>query len=81
MSVNKVKIVHEETGQEAEVVDTSVPAWETAGWTRVDDEGSQKQEEAVTTGDQVVVPAESAVPQTAKVKNGGPAAPDTSKKE
>lgn len=86
MSVNKVKIVHPETNQESEVVETSVAAWETVGWTRAEDGDSQKeQEETVEPGDQVVVPAESPVPQTAtapaKVKNGGPVTPDTSKKE
>jgi hypothetical protein len=85
--MNKVKIVHDETGQEAEVVETSVNAWETVGWTRVEDEGSQKSEQdaEVVPGEQVVVTEQSAVPQTAtpqtKAKNGGPATPDTSKKE
>jgi hypothetical protein len=74
MSVNKVKIVHNETGQEAEVVDTTVRAWETVGWTRVDDEGDVEAEP-----NKAAPPSDS---QVSKVKtNGAPAAPDTSKKE
>lgn len=73
MSVEKVRIRHEETDQESTVVASAVPGWESVGWTRVDDEGSQ---EAAT-------PPEASAPDVAvtKVKNGGPAVPDTSKKE
>ena len=40
MPQNRVKIRHEETGQEAEVLAEQVPAFETAGWTLVDDGNS-----------------------------------------
>lgn len=74
MSANKVKIYHAETDQYSEVVDTTVPAWQTVGWTVVEDESDQVQP--------VAEPNKAAPPADVQVKtNGGPAAPDTSKKE
>lgn len=73
MSVNKVKIYHAETDQYAEVVDTTVPGWQTVGWTVVED-GTDQQTP-------VAEPNKAAPPETVVKTNGGPAAPDTSKKE
>jgi hypothetical protein len=76
MSVKKVKITHEETGLEAEVLETTVSAWETAGWTVVEDESVPEQANPAEASRQQLV-AEASKTKT----NGGPAAPDTSKKE
>lgn len=66
MTIKKVKIYHAETDQSSEVLESAVPGWETVGWTRVDDESDPKP----------------ASPEPVKAKtNGGPAVPDTSKKE
>jgi hypothetical protein len=69
MSVKKVKIVHEETGDESYVVETSVNAWKTVGWTPVEDEGSPEP------------PPSNGESKVTKLQNGGPVAPDASKKE
>jgi hypothetical protein len=80
--MNKIKIRHEETNLETEVVESSVPVWVSHGWTVVEDEGSQ---ESAKDGEPVVVVAD---PKDAKSEqpkaprtNGAPAAPDASKEE
>lgn len=39
---DKVHIRHAESGLEADVVETAVPAWTAHGWTVVEDEDSEK---------------------------------------
>ena len=70
MSVEKVAIKHDETGQTSTVVKSAVPVWEAHGWTVVEDEGSPQAEPEVPATDT----------QVTKVKSG-PGVPDTSKKE
>ena len=68
--MNKVRIQHEETNLETEVVASSVPVWVSHGWTVVEDEDNQKPAP-------VTRPKQPMVPRT----NGAPAAPDASKEE
>lgn len=42
MALKMVKIVHDETKQEAEVLPSAVSAWELNGWTRAENESKEE---------------------------------------
>jgi hypothetical protein len=60
-----VNIVNVETGDEARVIDSTVPAWERNGWTLADNESSETVSEEPVAGDKPVAKKAAAVPVAA----------------